>query len=683
MLSESGLVLSLSDERLRRRMRWAGALLSLSFAIPFDAIEQRSVFLGEVLLDLSPVEVIGALAPMLVGLFLLAASRVRSSRRVALLSLAGIALLLLVSGGVSWVTGASSPWDLLPMPESWTAAPGAGLLALPFAGVSLALAGRAQASRARRRLKLCAVALAILYYIWPVLGEPPGLALLRVLRQMGEHGIARVPANLLLASFLSWPLLALWMAVRSSGALPAPRAQVALVTYPGPALLVGLIYRSLSGQEISGGLWAAIGSSVLLLSMVSLVHCSLEHWVEEDLAGQGQASWREEDSLPLPGLLLWGLGISMVGNSVATLRSNSAALSWPLGPASEAGSQLFGRLIPQWNDLCQSSPPVAAPNVSPPPIESLEQKIAETAASLDPRLPGALGALMATGKDADLTPRRWTRRVSQVNEVSRQAGLPFYVDPTSLFFDAQGNSGGFHLQTYRIESIQRFRLGGGAFASLRLRALRPERGNLGALGISRDLQPYAILDLDELALVQKTLEVLGSPPSPACLERPPLVGQEGLAHKACGYLLQRLVSQGSLGPALIQNTERHELQHQWDGARLPRTGGVLRRLGSYGLGIQTTVNRELSGYLAEMTTPGTAPQLALVLLFRHAFAHRQGIEHETALLTLEALSLPGERFGGPAEQFLRLVWLSDEELRSRARRGWARQFGWELPTFSG
>jgi hypothetical protein len=92
-----------------------------------------------------------------------------------------------------------------------------------------------------------------------------------------------------------------------------------------------------------------------------------------------------------------------------------------------------------------------------------------------------------------------------------------------------------------------------------------------------------------------------------------------------------------LGPALERITERHELQHQIDGPDLAVVGPVFEILPSASDEFQERVNRELSAYLAEITTKDCPPALGIVNLAGFALGRRSP-EHYVALIILGGLT---------------------------------------------
>jgi hypothetical protein len=238
----------------------------------------------------------------------------------------------------------------------------------------------------------------------------------------------------------------------------------------------------------------------------------------------------------------------------------------------------------------------------------------------------------------------------------------------------------FRVDTYRIEAVKRFSYDGGHFSTLHVRALSERNWGAG-LGLSRDLQPFAVVVLNEIQSYQEELEELAAREPPRCGEGQ--VGSQAAedALLACGDLLADLVRRGELGAVLLSATERHELQHQIDGAHMGRSAWLSRRLAWFNPAQRARIQRELSAYLAQMTAPGAAPRVTLIRLLRMALLVRRGAEHPVALVAFDALG-DGERIE-PREEAIARAYLSlsaadDAALRARAAKAWREVFGRDL-----
>ena len=146
----------------------------------------------------------------------------------------------------------------------------------------------------------------------------------------------------------------------------------------------------------------------------------------------------------------------------------------------------------------------------------------------------------------------------------------------------------------------------------------------------------------------------------------------------CGKLLAERVRSSDLEADLRRAVERHELQHQFDGASPPMAEVLVRRANERALAVPPRVNRELSAYLAEMSAVGGSPQLTLVRLLRIAAIDANRVDGAAAGLALELLAghtgpdVPAEAADA---SFAELADLDDGELRQRARRAWEAELG--------
>jgi hypothetical protein len=232
--------------------------------------------------------------------------------------------------------------------------------------------------------------------------------------------------------------------------------------------------------------------------------------------------------------------------------------------------------------------------------------------------------------------------------------------------------------------VSRFEVGSSGFATLHVRSLQRPRASLRLLGLSRDVQPFALVVLDEVEPFARDLTELASASPPACGRSQAEEAKEGLAR--CGEVLAALAASSPEGllPALTAITERHELQHQIDGPHLPLSRAVRRRLAGFNDDAQKRVNRELSAYLVEIVADAASPSLGLIHLLRFAVLSRGTAEHHVAMIALEALSKRSMGRGALAtaeagRAFAELAAMDDEALRARASEAWEGLFGGSLP----
>jgi hypothetical protein len=374
------------------------------------------------------------------------------------------------------------------------------------------------------------------------------------------------------------------------------------------------------------------------------------------------------------------------GLSLALSRPPEKGVEWTLKASSPAGDELFGTLLPDRNrsrglwDQGVRQKSSAARLVE---VQRAGRVLLRQSQSVDGELEAPLGVLTQEAKELDLAGRRWYRLVHQLNETSRSRGLPYYVDPTVLMTRTEhGIVRLFHLDAYRIEQVTRVTVDGQPFSALRVRSLGQKRTSHNLLGFSRDLQPFALVAMDEIEPFAKELAELSGKSPPRCFEDAPS-GDPALDE--CGMILSRMLAKkGSFVPLLIAMTERHELQHQADGPLLPIATAVRERMHSYSEEAQVTVNRELSAYVAELTSAEGEPGLGLAHLFGFAWSGGRGELAHVSTLALEALSGRSLTKDDESDRdelrkaYLELSKHGTGELRTRAAEAWQRLYGRRL-----
>src|SRR5262249_34402327 len=140
--------------------------------------------------------------------------------------------------------------------------------------------------------------------------------------------------------------------------------------------------------------------------------------------------------------------------------------------------------------------------------------------------------------------------------------------------------------------------------------LGPTRGSHFRLGFSRDMDPFALVVTDEVDKYKDDLDKDAG----RCGAAPQGLDEIDNAMLRCGEALAAVRARlgASLREVVLATTERHELQHQIDGPHLPLAAPVAELLGGYVKESQNRANRELSAYVAELTTEGGSPPLELV-----------------------------------------------------------------------
>ncbi|MBL8743521.1 MAG: hypothetical protein JNK04_20565, partial [Myxococcales bacterium] len=235
------------------------------------------------------------------------------------------------------------------------------------------------------------------------------------------------------------------------------------------------------------------------------------------------------------------------------------------------------------------------------------------------------------------------------------------------------------------EKVRQYDVDGDDFAALRVKPLGYDRDAHLRLGFSRDEQPFALVLVNEIERNANQFVSLGR--MGYCTDD---LVQNQEVYKGlnrCGKLLKDYAEgrDVDIPDAILAGTERHELQHQIDGPHLPIAGAVLNLLEGYAPSSQDRVNREVSAFLAELTTEGMAPKLALVQLAQYLMVTENHPYAKTSIVIFEALSnkkvrrgfyLDGEKFW---DVFEGLFSMSDDALRKRAAETWTALYGDRLP----
>ncbi len=689
---EVALFYGLSSQRLRARCVWAGCALALALFLPYEVIDGKAQFVWHLLPELPPAGVVAAIAPTIAGIAVAIAPRV--IRRASSLALAVPAALALTAALIRFGADAAA-WEVLPLPESLTDRPASSLLALALTAAGANLSFRPRARRASRFVLGAAIACAALFYLWPARGEAPIATLLRSLAALPDLPGWRFRLGaLILAALALWPL-----AVPALGLVhafrPAAREQPVLgvvALFGLPVLLLMMVYRSLLGAQGGAGVMAALLSVVILAALLALVASSAEVLGEALVTPEDELEQAPGWPIRRAAAVAFGAAAVIAAAQWVLARPPRKGVAWSLSAPTKDGDHLYGELLPAWSDarlrwdrrVRQGGSAEAMVEV-----KGAARELASAARGVEPGVGAAFEALTREAGDLDLGGRRWYRLIGDVNEASRGAGLPYYVDPSvDIYQTDDGLRRHFFANSYRIERVRRFAAGRADLAALHVRRLGRARDGHLRLGFSRDLQPFALIVLDELEPYAEEMTKLGAANPPSCSERgAAAAGGDAGAEEAlarCGEALGRALAAapGGLLPALTLSTERHEIQHQLDGPHLAMASLVLRRMAGYADDAQRRVNRELSAYVAELTTEGASPRLGLIHLARFALLSRGGAEHHVALIAFEALTGRDVRDGrGRVDRgavgaaFGELAAEDDGALRNRAARAWGELFG--------
>ncbi len=716
---ERALFFGITAARLRERVVWASLLMVLSVVLPHDVVGGSPQFVWDIAAELSPAAVLAALALPIAGVAMLV-GRLVSKRAV---SLAAVCLGALLSAAIVKKLGADrAQWDAFALPDTLSSRPVGALLSLGLTAAAANLSFRAHTRRAVPVVIGAAVASALYYYAWPARGEAPLVLVWRALVFLPELPGLRYQLGALILVFITlWPL-----AVTLAGGallLRAPSKKdepwLALVANWGLSFwLFMLAYRALAMSQATVGLLTYLGTILLVTAAIVVVSASVAAAVEGLYVGQGDlappsragavdvepaigARVDRADDLARtvvessPGLspkaalsIAAGLVVALAAGVVALARPPEKAPAWELEPPSETADELFGRKLIQWGFARQSwdfgvrHEGGAAQRLE---VKAAARELTEGAKRVDPGLGEAFAALTDETDDLDLGGRKFARLVAGVNEASRRAELPYFVDASVLVRETEdGAQRHFFAYAYKVEQVRRFEVDGTERAALRVRPLGHDRDGHVRLGFSRDADPYALVVLsvtDSSAADMAASAAIGD-----CTDQP--VGHmelySGLGE--CGRVVKDAFAgrEREVREGVVLGTERHELQHQIDGPHLPIATGVRSRLEGYALDYQDRVSREVSAFLAELTADGLAPKLGLWQLLRYQLASEQGTYPRTALVVLEALAgrslLRGYEVDAAAlwRAWLELFAMPDDELRARARKAWGELFDGEL-----
>jgi hypothetical protein len=673
-----GLTYDSSAARLRAACRLGGAVLLASPLLPFQLVDGQPIFIWEILGELHPATVVAVLVPALAGIILLVASR--KLARPSLLAF----LTLLVLGTWSLLSklGAdAAAWDVSNLPESLNRRVELYVLSIALSGASLRLLAEPAAARASRIVAGVAVTTGLIFGAWPGEGEAPLQTCWRFVGALASIPDLRLVLGYgLVLTIAVFPLLAAAVALsRSLSGRGSHTALVAeLTTFGAPALLFALALRNVLATfgDVSVVVTTAIASA--LAALLGLMARSLELLA---LWGTGVGASSDHESSPRPRRFVRSASAVALLSVLAVFalsRPVRKGIDWQLGSRSEKADQLFGELMPAWAQSrarWSLNTKTTASAAELAEARAAANQILRASRELNPELGRAVAELVQGASELDLAGRRWFRLVENVNETSRAARLPYYVDPG---LSAAPHAGRverlFLLHPYRVEAVRPANADGLGYALLAVRRLGKARDNHDRLGFSRDLQPFALVVLDEIESYSMSLDDFARRDPAVCVDsdtpRPEL--------SSCGALLQRL------SPSLQQVrrlVERHELQHQIDGPELSHSPAVLKALAGYERAAIDQVNRELSAYLAELVTEEVSPKLALVHVMPFLRARPGSSLHFVVHLELAALA--SERHEAalsddPKAIFDQLAALPDPELRQRARAAYEGLFHAEL-----
>lgn len=674
--------------RLRRRTRWAAAGVALGTVLPYEVIAGKPQYIWDLAGELPPVSLLAVCAPALAGLIIALAGwrtrRAGSLGWIVLATLVGMRLVIDIGAD-------AADWGALGLPESVTARQGWALLALGATAAGATLTFKAHARRAGHGLLIAGVVIAAAFFGWPGRGEAPIRTIIRAAGTLGDLPDWRFQLGLVVIGTMAlWPaLVALLGLVHFKIPARDDHPVTALVAIYGlPLLIAMLVFRAVPGAGDGWSVFVALGTIAVIAATVALLASALEAAVEATFAPppgvEPPKGWAPRRTAAASGAAV----VLVAGLTAAMAAPPEKGVDWPLGPRTPPADALFMKRLPDWNRArltWDRSARVGSGAAELLRVKAAGRELVEAARAIDEGLGEALQAMVDGARDLHVAGRTWYRLVAAVNDASRVAGLPYYLDPTVFTFQsADGPGRHFRMRTFAVERVRRFDVDGEAFATLHVRRIDVRDAGSRLLGFSRDIQRFALVDLDEASSFESSLAENALAEPPLCEDIEHEAAGPGLAR--CGKVLAELLRTlpDGLTPAIVATTDRHELQHQIDGPHLPLSSAVLARLGGRHPRLQQRVNRELSAYVAELTAPDAPPTVGLIHLVRFAL-QGGGYLHHVAMIAFEAMvDRPlDDGAGGPdhravADAFAQLAALPEDILRQRAADAWEALFGQPL-----
>ncbi|MFN3198089.1 MAG: hypothetical protein ACE366_06695 [Bradymonadia bacterium] len=678
--------------RLRSRTRWGAALIALATLLPYEIIDGQPQFPWHLMGELHPAGLVAYLAPFVAGLVILVASlKMRSVLGLALTSLTALG-----SAAICIRLGAHvSEWDVMPLPEVLAQRPTASVLALALVAAGSNLCFREKTRQVGKALLVGALVVAVLFYAWPDQGQTPIEAIAGAMDTMMTLPDWRMRlGSLVLATLVLWPGIVALVGLYPMNFPPKDdHPVVGLVALYGYPLLLGMfVFRTLVALPDPWAVYNGVGGVVVMVGLLVVLTSSIEVIADH---GFSRPSFLKTPKVPFA--IAGGVLVVVTVIQGVLAQPPEKGVDWTLKPPSPEGDALFRDALPEWSfarlrwDRRVRDHSSAQATVQ---LKAAARNVKEAARALSPEIGEAFTALAREARQLDLAGRRWYRLIADLNATLQRSGQPYYLDPTvRIYKSAGGLKRHFRVRSYRVQKVRRFELasdpGGAQYAALRVTRIDTSRGADTRLGFSRDLQPFALVIEDEVEDFRTALlEGLDSEP-PICGTELELSSHPAMM--ACGDLLTTLagpdgMAAETLSKMIVATTERHEIQHQIDGPHLPLSRAVIDHMTRYGEKTQRRVNRELSAYLAELTTSEASPKVGLVHLTRFAASPRFGAEHHVALLALEAMSgkhttdaLGDASPTGVTEAFRTLSALDDAALRVLAAEAWGELFDAELP----
>jgi hypothetical protein len=690
--------------------------LILSALLPYDFVGTAPLFLWDVIGELPLASVLATLAMPIAGVAILIATV--AAKRASSLAVTVLAALALVA--VFFQLGRDrAAWEVFSMPAAVTNRPAFAIIALAMTAAGANLAFRPATRRLSRYILGGAVFAAVLFYVLPTRGEAPISTLWRALVSLPDLPDVRFQIGMvLIAIIMLWPLavpLAGLIYLRRPPSKDDPWVSI-LATFGLPALLLMFVYRVLVFAQAGVAVLAYILTILVVAALLAITGAaivvlgesvSLAESVQQaahELGPDSEAEKRRTSfglKLPVAAAIAAGVFVFLAGAEWVLARPPKKGVEWKLSGGSDQAEKVFADAIPSWQmrrTNWQETVKDQANAAGRADMREAAHNLVLSAKDVDPGLATSIASLTDESEDLDLAGRRWYHLVEQVNEASRKARLPYYLDPSVLIRE-QTDKGGenvkversFRVYPYRIDTVNRYDVEGRDFATLMVRRLGYARDGHNRLGFSRDVQPFALVVLDEVDDLSSELE---SDALNSSCGRAIVTSRDGqMAYSVCAGETGKLVAEVGIGgvrDAVLAGTERHELQHQIDGPDLELSKVVLRRLSAYVPSFQDRVNRELSAYVAELTAEGASPRFGLLVLAPFVFGDKNpGPYHFAAVFTFEALSGKRIRRGAEpygdlefdkfADVFQDLMARSDDQLRRKAREAYHDLYGSDLP----
>ncbi len=707
---ERALFFGISSSRLRSRARWGLVLLLVSFLIPHDMIGKTPIFAWDVFPEVSWSSRLALLALPLaavaiaLGLFL-------TKRGV---SFALLVLGSLLSAAVVRKLGADrAAWDLVRVPDAFSTRPAGAIVAIALTSAAANLKFRKATRHVVPYVLGIAGASALYFYAWPERGEAPFKTILRSLRALPDLPDFRYQLGLMLVVFVTiWPLvvtlmglslirytpskdeswlsivacwsMSLWMFLLATRALMAPQAGLSVMAYLLTILVVTAAIVLTAGAVVVAveGFFVSYGDEVKAHVAGS--------WGDDE--PESVKKPKPKTLPPRTAAIVAGAAVVVIGLVELVLsRPPQKGTDWELTEPTPKTDAVFQGAFDRWAYARRSwdlSTRASSGNAARVEVKAAGKELVDAAKQVDAGLGEAMSTLVSESDDLDLGGRKWSRLVHGVNEASRKAKLPYYIDPD--FFMREEKTEvvtHFFAHVYRIEKVHQWDVDGEAFATLLVRRLDAPDAEHFRLGFSRDEQPFAIVNAASVSGHASDMSAIVR--QGFCTDALVLNTSVYSRLGNCGAMLKAYAQDHieEIPDAILAATERHELQHQIDGPHLPLAGRVIDLLEGYDPSAQDRVNREASAFLAELTTKSIAPKLTLVMLAQHIFASQEqkGVYAKTAIVVLEALSgrsirrgsfVDGDKFWAVYDK---LFEEDDDKLRARAKEAWEEMFDTKLP----